>query len=62
MSKKDFQLIAETIKGAGLDPSTRYRIALAFAFAFAFAFALATVNERFNRSKFLEACGASNGG
>jgi hypothetical protein len=54
MTKRDYELIAETIRraDAGLgDPAAqRYRM------AHAFAAALAGTNSRFDRSRFLAAC------
>lgn len=50
MSRKDFKLIAATIKALDLGDSTDMYVATMFAEA------LATTNPRFNKTRFIEAC------
>jgi len=54
MSKKDFQLIAETLRARG----AQHPIAVA-TIARDFADALRVTNSRFDRARFLAACGVS---
>lgn len=52
MTRKDFELIADTIKHAqGLDEGSRKTMAGEFAHA------LASTNGRFDKARFLRACG-----
>lgn len=51
MTRKDFQLIADTIKDLDLIPIDRLHIAREFATS------LRTTNAKFDRSRFLRACG-----
>ena len=50
MSRKDFEVIAETIQRLNVSPSTRTEIALEFAST------LGATNDRFNKDRFLRAC------
>lgn len=51
MSRKDFELIASTIKSASIPEDSRASIARDFAYK------LTETNPRFNVSRFLQACG-----
>lgn len=51
MTRKDFQMLAETIAGASIDRSAREMLANDFAAR------LAQTNPRFNRARFISACG-----
>jgi hypothetical protein len=59
MTRKDFQLIADAIAGMhDKHPGVGYTVNGAmYLFAQHLADALATTNERFDREKFLKACG-----
>ena len=50
MSRKDFELIARTIRFAHMDAASRRLIAIEFADT------LRATNARFNRDRFLRAC------
>lgn len=50
MTKKDFELIAQTIRQAELRPRCREHLARDFAYN------LATTNPRFDRARFVAAC------
>ena len=54
MTKKDFELIAATIAYLPAGPARRETARL-------FADALATTNPRFDRARFLRACGVASG-
>lgn len=54
MTKKDYELIADTIQSVPFDPGA---LTPKFSVAQAFADALKATNPRFNREKFLKACG-----
>jgi hypothetical protein len=54
MSRKDFVLIAATIKALAISPEDRARVAEDFAYT------LRTTNPNFKRERFLAACGVSN--
>jgi hypothetical protein len=54
MTRKDFVLIAATIKALAISPEDRVLVAEDFAYA------LGNTNPNFNRGRFLTACG--NGG
>jgi hypothetical protein len=54
MTRKDFELIASTLKGYG-DADK----GLIDALARSFADALRTTNKQFNRDKFIRACGVT---
>lgn len=56
MSRKDFELIAGTIKALAVEPADRAHIASAFCHA------LRTTNEAFNSAKFMRACGVPANG
>ncbi len=51
MTRKDFQLIADTIKASDLGPTDRLSLARDFADA------LRSTNPQFDRARFLAACG-----
>lgn len=58
MTRKDFQLIADVLAGDSFATEGRgqaHRVIVANAFADA----LATTNPRFDRAKFMAACGAN---
>ena len=60
MTKKDFILIAKTIRSLGSTPplvADGLRMTMIEHVANAFADALATTNLRFDRGKFIQACG-----
>jgi len=58
MTRKDFQLIADTLSDLALKcPDHRYAFTLA---ATAFSRSLAKTNPRFDHGRFLEACGNAN--
>jgi hypothetical protein len=54
MSRKDFVLIAATIKALAISPEDRKRVAEDFAYT------LRTTNPNFNRTRFLTACGVAH--
>ena len=58
MTRKDFQLIADVIKGQLSQTLSGHEIARLRALANDMANALATTNPNFDRDKFLAACGA----
>ena len=53
MTRKDFQLIADTIKRCDLDMDGTYEVAATFAAD------LAQTSERFDRARFIAACGCA---
>ena len=57
MSRKDFQLIAETIKGLSLNWGGHLNDPSHDRVANDFADKLASTNPNFNRARFLRACG-----
>jgi hypothetical protein len=54
MSRKDFVLIAATIKALAISPEDRKRVAEDFAYT------LRTTNPNFKRDRFLTACGVAH--
>jgi hypothetical protein len=54
MTRKDFQLIADVIKGMNKPHNDSETVA---EIAYQFALTLADTNDRFDREKFLKACG-----
>jgi len=54
MSRKDFVLIAATIKALAISPEDRKRVAEDFAYT------LRTTNPNFKRERFLTACGVAH--
>jgi hypothetical protein len=54
MSRKDFVLIAATIKALAISPEDRKRVAGDFAYT------LRTTNSNFKRERFLTACGVED--
>jgi hypothetical protein len=54
MSRKDFVLIAATIKALAISPEDRKRVAEDFAYT------LRTTNANFKRERFLAACGVAH--
>jgi hypothetical protein len=57
MTRKDFQLIADTVAEMNKKHPEFYRIGVSAIVAHRLADALATTNDRFDREKFLTACG-----
>lgn len=58
MTKKDFELIAATIKdGIGINRANSAALATQQRIAERFATELAATNPRFDRERFLKACG-----
>jgi hypothetical protein len=53
MTRKDFVLIAATIKALGISPEDRKRVAEDFAYT------LRATNPNFKRDRFLAACGVA---
>lgn len=53
MTRKDYQLIAEVVRGSAATPSFRRPLAMRFATT------LAQQNGRFDLQRFMEACGCT---
>ena len=57
MSRKDFQLIADTLKSVRPDPEYQFHYAMWQETCHAFAHSLRQTNPLFDRTRFLTACG-----
>lgn len=60
MTKKDFELIAAAIRRGAFDKMGPVRTAIHNDYAARVADALATTNPKFDRARFLAACGVSS--